>query len=32
MLSVTLACWAGERYMRKLEAVLKPGLIAAERL
>src|SRR5215203_6294601 len=29
VLSVALACWAGERYMRKLESVPKPGLIAA---
>jgi hypothetical protein len=30
VLSVALACWAGERYMRKLESVPKPGHIAAE--
>src|SRR5215203_7415518 len=29
VLSVALGCWAGERYMRKLESVPKPGLIAA---
>jgi hypothetical protein len=30
VLSVALACWAGERYMTKLESVPKPGHIAAE--
>ena len=30
VLSVALACWAGERYMRKLESVPKPGHIATE--
>jgi hypothetical protein len=29
VLSVALACWVGERYMRELESVLKPGEWAA---
>jgi hypothetical protein len=29
VLSVALACWAGERYMRKLESVPKAGEWAA---
>jgi hypothetical protein len=29
VLSVALACWAGERYMRQLESVSKPGYIAS---
>jgi hypothetical protein len=30
VLSVALACWAGERYMGELESVPKPGLIVSE--
>ena len=30
VLSVALACWAGERYMRKLESVPMPGRFARE--
>ena len=30
VLSVALACWAGERYMRRLESVPKPGLVVSE--
>jgi hypothetical protein len=30
VLSVALVCWAGERYIRKLEPMPKPGLIASE--
>jgi hypothetical protein len=30
VLFVALVCWAGERYIRKLESMPKPGLIASE--
>jgi hypothetical protein len=30
VLSVALACWAGERYMRRLESMPKPGHIVSE--
>ena len=30
VLSVALACWAGERYMEKLDSVPRPGEIADE--
>ena len=30
VLSVALACWAGERYMTKAESVSRPGHIVSE--
>jgi hypothetical protein len=30
VLSVALACWAGERYLHKLDSIPRPGIIARE--
>jgi hypothetical protein len=30
VLAVAMACWCGERYLRKLDSILRPGIIADE--